>query len=83
MPGVVAPVHDVLQLYVLGVLTFSVVTELDARILLPRPEPTAARVQAVVNLKLQITFLHQDDALRMGEQLRVALIDVLIQWLSQ
>lgn len=49
--GVVGPVDDVCQLYVVLVRTIGVVAELHTHVLLPGPESTAALIHTVVNLQ--------------------------------
>lgn len=51
VPGVVTPVDDVGQLYAVGVTAVGAVSEVRAHIFPPGPEPAAAPIQAVVNLK--------------------------------
>lgn len=51
VPWVVTPVDDVRQLYVVLVPAIGVVAEFHTHIHPPGPEPTAALIQPVVNLK--------------------------------
>lgn len=52
--GVVTPVDDGGQLYVVLVPAFGAMAELHAHVLPPGPESTAARIQAVVNLEEKV-----------------------------
>lgn len=49
--GVVAPVDDICQLNKVLVSTLGLVARADTYVHLPGPEPTAALIQAVVNLE--------------------------------